>query len=550
MIFDSDEQAIQFVREHQKPSPFFVKARDESKELFALVDGLDFTEELIERIEHIESEDKKKAREKYSRSIKDLYGRLFQPITNVFNATGGVKKYEIENEEILRELITIISRIRGNKSLQKWIERTYIPLYHSDPNGLIFVEYLIRDGEIEDFKPTYKSVKKIRYYEQKGQLTEVVLFEPKILKGGNQQNSQSEKKLWRLVDDVRDRFILQQGEAYAAINEPIIIEGEEVVSFDHPFGEVPAIIISDISKIGSEFRISPMDRITDITKEYARDQSIKTLFKFLHGFPIHWRYVSFCKSCQGTGKTGGKVCTDCNGKGKIQKKDITDIVELEVPEKDQVKIDPIAGFISPDNETWSKYDEELKLLEQLSWKTHWGTFVKENTEQTATEIFVNVQPVIGKLNEYADAAEYVEWKITEWLANLLIPNKNKTESIASISYGRRYIIESLDTLLEKYIKAREAGAPAVILDRMLEEYITAKYQHDPDWLRKHLIKTEVEPYVHLTIEQVQTTYGEEEARKKGLFEQWWRSLTPQQMLEDNLIEAFDQWIEDQLSSDE
>lgn len=527
MIFETTEEIIAFVKEHQQVSDNFKTAREQHRELLALVEGDDFKKELIKRIEKIESLDKAESRKKHSRNIVDFYERLLNPISNVFSATGGSKKYELEGDQ-LTELLKKIANIRGGKSIEKFVQEKWIPLYHIDPNGIIFMEFFIKENE-ERIKPTYKSINTIRAYRHKGQLLEALLFEPKPL-------GVSGDLLWRLVDDIKEYAVVQRGDVFS-VNEEL--------TFEHPFGEVPGIIISDIVKINKDVRLSPIHRIVELSKEYARDQSIKTIYKFLHGFPIFWKYIATCKTCHGTGKTGDKSCTGCEGKGFYQKKDVTDVVTLPIPDKEDVKLAPdIAGFISPDLKTWDQYTLELELLERIAEQTHWGTFKEKKDNETATGRFIDTQPVINKLTMYSSSAEFIEWKITEWCANFLFPAKDKKESIAFISYGRRYIIEPPDVILDRYEKAKEQGDNTTILDRLLNEYVTAKYRSDPAWLRKELSKLEIEPYIHLTIEQVFEIFGREEAQRKGLFEKWWNTLSKEDLSKDSktLTEEFKKWF--------
>lgn len=532
MTFSNDQEAIDFIKASQTATTFFTAARKQSKELFSLVEGDGFLEELITRIEHLESEEKAKARKKYSRSIKDFYERLLQPINNVFSATGGSVKYDLSPEQ-QSTLLDHISKIRDEKSIQKWVENMWMPLYHTDPNGVVFMEYKV-DGDTNKTWPTYKSINSIRNYVLKGQMLDVILFEPKQLEDG--------KQLWRIVDDVMDRFFIQKGETFTLSKE---------LSFKHPFGTVPGFAISDLIKLGTRLRISPIYKITELTKEYARDQSFKSLYKFLHGNPIQWRYFTQCKKCAGVGKTGGSVCSDCSGKGELRKNDVTDQVKLEVPTKDQQMITPeIAGFISPDIETWTQYNNELEILEGYAHKTHWGsifTFESTSGGKTATEVVVsNIQPIINKLNMYADSAEWVEKQITELTANFLFPVKTKEKNIAQISYGRRYIIESPDAILEQYNKSKEKGDNNVILDRLFNEYLTAKYKNDLEWLRTHLLKAEIEPYLHESVEQINDIFGQIESQRKILFGKWWGTLEQKDFQKDSKVlkSEFDTWFDE------
>lgn len=526
MTFKDDEEALAFIKAHQTPPKYTLRAREEARELYALIEGDGFDQELINKIEHIESKEKALARKKYSRNIVDLYERLLLPISNVFSASGSNKTYNIDNDKILALFLSKIGNLRDNKSIQKYVESTWMPLYHTDPNGVIFMEYTtakeeVIDGKtvtigVDDVYPTYKSIYSIRAYKPKGQLLDVILFEPKkklIRDESGQATGQG--FLWRIVDDLMDRTFLQSGDSFRLFK-----------SFKHPFGQVPGIVNSDIVKLGThEFRISPIHKVKALTKEYARDQSIKTLYKFLQGYPIHWRYITECKSCQGTAKKGKSKCPDCDGKGFYMKKDVTDMVTLPTPKgADATKLAPdIAGFITPDLETWKQYNLELELLEALTTNTHWGTEkAQKGGNETATRAWIDVQPVMNRLNKYADVAEWVERQLTEWIARFYRPGN--TDQVASVHYGRRYIIESPDVILTKYNEAREKGSNNVILDRLYNEYLTAKFGNDPAWLRMELLKSEVEPYLHLGVDKVKEIFGFNEAQKKALFTEWWKTL--------------------------
>lgn len=539
MILD-DIKALQVLQKSQQTPEFILQSRKESKELFALVEGDDFLTELIERIEHIESTEKQEARKKYSRDIAHFYERLLRPVDNVYSATGGSKIYKIDDEEKKAKLLKKVSRARDGKSLQEWLKANWMPLYHTDPNGVVFIEYLgvdKTDGN-PDCWPTYKNIDWIRSYAPKGQLVDWILFEPKKLKIDGDVCD-----VWRLVDDVNDRWYKQNGEDFT------LIEG---LSFEHPFGQTPALINSDIEKLKGTHRLSPIDKVLELSKEYARDQSIKTLHKKYHGFATMWKYVDQCQKCQGAKKDdSGNICQECDGHGFYKNKDVTDFISLRIPEGDEQKLTPdIAGYITPPIEIWDKYDEEIKNLYEMAHETHWGTMIgiNDKIEKTATAAILNSQPMMDKLDTYSDVAEMMEAQITEWFANFIDESKKKDEKIASINYGRRFIIDPPDAILEKYQQAKEKGDNNVILDRLLNEYFTAKYRNDPEFLRVTLVKAEVEPYIHQTVEQVNTIFGRTEAQKKVLFEEWWSMLSIKDIKEktpEQLKSDFNAWFEAQ-----
>jgi hypothetical protein len=522
----SEDQIQKILKKNSKITPSWImEARDYRDTLFALIEGEDF-DKLLEKVEHIEGTKKAVARRKYARNVKDMFERLLRMTDNIYSATGGIKRYIGLSDSEKETLVKSLSNVRGGESLESWLENNWKQLYHLDPNGIIFLEYM----EGLDPYPTYKSIKSIRNYLQNGQKLEWLLFEPVELEDG--------VKEWRLVDDEKDYTIIQNGETFTI---------DEDDSFEHGFGKTPALVNSNINKIGyKNLRLSPVDKIIEIAKEYSRDLSIKTIYKFLQGFPKHWRYTAPCPDCHGTGKDGEDTCGTCNGTGETTRNDVTDEIRLAIPEADEVVLAPnVAGYITPDLETWDKFTEELQQLEDLMTLTHWGSIVNTEAVQTATETVIDTQPTIQRLNKYSDVAENMEKQLTEMIANHLFPNKDKGEQVASINYGRNFIIEALSTVLERYQSSKTAGDNATILDRQYQEYLLSKYKSDPVGLKIAMLKSKVEPYIHYTAEQVAELMGAEEGQKKVLFDDFWKTVTDYDQDAEKLQNDFLTWFERQ-----
>ena len=363
-------------------------------------------------------------------------------------------------------------------------------------------------------------------------MLDYVIFEPK---------KKLDRTFWRVVDDLTDRTFEQIGNDYVLIPE---------LTFEHPFGQVPALICSNIQLAGEEEKLSAIDGIIDIAKEYARDQSFLTLYKIYKANPIFWKYVQYCGDCSGTGKIGEESCDSCNGHGKmVSKNDVTDVVELPIPDdRDSPVIAPnIAGFISPDLDVWTQYAKELNDLEEKMYRTHWGTSFGiqnlSNVEKTATEIIYNKQPLENQLNKYADFVEYVEWKLSEWILNFYDTTKNRNESRITISLGRRYIIESYDVLLLRYETAVKAEDNSIILDKLFAEYLGAKYRNNPIDLQISLLKASVEPYLHLSLKSTLEIFGNVEAQRKALFQSWWQTVTDYGKSSEQLRAEYNTWFE-------
>ncbi len=530
MAKTDEEIKVLFIK-HQSPKDWVVKARDNHKLLKALVTGEDFSEMLIEHIEKIEGEARKLARKKYSKDIRSLFSRITRKRTLVFEADGASEDTKL-SETQQKQVNEYIQNFKGGKSLMGYIQDSlFKTLLDTDPNGLIFVEYV----GTEKIYPTYKSINDIRFYKSNGQQVDYVIFEPKKTPDGI---------YWRYVDELRDVTMLQAGaDGFQVIEER---------TFTHPFGKVPAFIISPFVQIGTELRLSLINDIIPDAEEYARDKSLLTIYKFLNGSPLHWRYYQDCKVCNGTGKANKtESCGVCSGTGSLGKNDVTDLLELPLPRStDDIKVAPdLAGFIQPDLETWTKYEETLdkseERMESVLWTTEYNKDKGKN--ETATGKFIDQQPIVAQLNSLANIAEWSYNFLYNLVINWALPMVEKDKYTYQYSFGRRFIIESYDSLIEKYTKGCESGINSTILDNYMYQIIVSQFKTNRKLMREMLLKASIEPYIHYSIEQVNTIFGVDEAQKKVLFQQFWQDANKEQTKE-QLINKFKEYYEQNRSS--
>lgn len=511
----TNEEIIELIKSRETLPAWVSEARAKNKELNALVYGKDFHELLINNIEKIESADRAKARKKYSIDVRDLFSRVMEPRQNVFSADGAAEYWSDEVPNATKtEIKEVLQDFKGGKSIDEYLAKYLFRFSDVDPNGLIFLEYKTNErGELQKVYPTYKCIQDVQDYDSDGLMVKWVLFSPM---------TKNNKKYWRYVDEARD-VIIEDNNGFKIVEE-----------FDkiNDFGVVPAVILSDVEEIGTQKRLSWLFFIEELSKKYARDRSVKTLYEFLQGFPKHWRYDSFDNSRRNLQRDNSDSPTDkSNERGQSMKPDVTDDIVLPPPvdkEYDAIIAPNIAGYISPDLETLKHMGEEGKHLEQIIEFTMWGTHKsKEGGNETATGRFIDVQPLQNKLHVFADFAQNVHNLLAYYVAKLMYRQEVEGNEIMGIymkSYGRRFIIEGPDVLLDKYNEARKSGAPSVILDRILNEWISSKYKHSPEMRRKETLKSQVEPYVHMSIEQVFQAFGVNGVERKELFNFWWMNF--------------------------
>lgn len=501
MVFKDELAVIDAIKKYPKAPQWVIDARATHKELKALVTGENFTELLIKKFEKIESSDRAVARKKYSKDIRDVFNRIYQPRINVFSASGGSVNDNFTSKVKKEKYLEFARDYKGQKTIKQYLAEYFFDLADTDPNGLIFTEYI----EDKDIYPTYKSIDDIRVYESDGQLCEFIIFEPVEWFIGVQAVQK-----WRVVDDKKEYCIIQRGEDYSLFEDG---------TFDHPFGIVPAVILSGNQKTGSEIRISNLFPIVALAEEYAIGKSRYTIYDVQCGFPDRWRYEKTCRTCHGTGKDGdGGTCTTCNGFVR----DVTDVNVIEFPREDDPIVTPnISGFVSPDLEWLVWKENQLEKQEDKMDATAWGTKrVTTATNETATGRFIDVQPVMNRLSEYSNNVEWVHNQLSIFIQSW-IDNAQVTENQFYFAYGDRFIIESQDVIIDRYSKSRKDGDNIVILDKALDEVLLAKYQNNPQALELAQKKRNVEPYVHNSIKEVFDFFGSRESAKKVLFVTFW-----------------------------
>jgi len=492
--------------------PSWVKdAEIEHKRLNVHFNGKN-TAEYLTVIDTIENANQLALRQKFLTTNRHLFVNLQRPIDKVFSAKGGGNIYNLNTTPKEKKLTDKLKDIRHGKAIRRWIKDIQANKYYTDAAGLVFFEWNDRKTY-----PTMKSISSIQNYDSDGRALEWLLFRPEqeVVNGEATGN-----KLYRFVDDVNDYLIKEAGESYT------IIEDE---TYKNPFGKVPAIINSDIMNSDLTYNESPFEIIVSLADHYLRTGSIKNLNEFLHGYPIFWRYLTDCKTCKGTGFINGEECPKCSGSGKNLSKDITDIIQVERPEAGEPVLAPdLAGYVTPDIASWQEMRTEQESIMSLCELTLWGSKMnKDVNNETATAAFLNIQPVNDRLNMFSDAFEDMEKKMTDLIGIFYL----KTYEGSSISYGRRYLVESPEAIWNKYEKARGEGVNKIALDYLLLQFYQSEYSNDIESLAIVQKGIKLEPFVHKTDEElIALPVMDEDKKAKIYFNEWFKTVDTMDIL--------------------
>lgn len=486
---------------------------------------------------YFEDQQKKNMRQMYARSNKDIMGRLHRPIDKIFRAKGGSVVYDLPQNSI-QEFAGYINEIRNGQSLRKWIQMVALPAFEIDPMGLIFMEIESqRDqkGKLQPY-PTYKSTKDIYSYKPNGRKLEWVIFNVSIeaakdfLNTGAPEGSSSANVIdnerlqqlkdnqstwYRVIDYTQDRLIEYNNST-----------ATEVIAqtLKNYFGKVPALIISDIVSFNKEMFLSPDDLIVELMNDYLTDCSVFNIWKKLYGFPKQWRIRSLCSSCQGHGKVQGRECPDCNGTTYAMTATPRDETIVPMPEDGGKLPNAFAGYVTPDIAGADMMTGEMRRLFEMAFETQWGTQPVQRTsgpspDKTATEAVMDVQALNERLHDYREWGQGAETFIINLCGDVMYGAAYKG---VSNNWGNRFIVEGPDTIYDKYSNARSKGAPQATLDGLLRDYYESYYANDNINLQKSLKLMQVEPWTHLTIQQVQLLSAATQQDKvmKTYFSEW------------------------------
>ena len=268
---------------------------------------------------------------------------------------------------------------------------------------------------------------------------------------------------------------------------------------------------------------------------YLLKNSVKQIHEFLHAYPIYWRYVHQCKECEGFGTVnndnGLEACPRCNGKGIIlTKKDVSNVVDVFVPEEGDPTITPPAGYVTPPIEIIESMREELRDLWSQITFSHWGIVDIINdpanpVDKTATQIITDLQPVINRLNNYTDEVQKHHNALLNIILKIMFPGTSDKYRVF-YAYGRGYVIETADTAMDRYIKAKKEGVSQEVLNNYLVNYYASAFRTDEVSFERAVKMMKVEPFIHYTNTLVQGFMFVSDADKKAklYYNEWKMSL--------------------------
>ncbi len=535
----------------------------------------------LEKLDSYETEAQKLLREKLAKSNRSNFSFILRPTDKIFTAKGGAVNYNLPQKAV-KVIKERTSDIADGLDIKKYLKKKVKKEYIIDPNGVLFVD-IDNEGNVETHViPTNE----ILWYEAKGNRVDAIIFEfyekredklsflKTFCDEKNADHSTPfpngyflEKKYYRVIDSKSDRIFVREKKT---INSEIVVDDvheEPNSSISNYFGFVPALILGDEKDIDTGLFESIIEDLLDDADILLRRMSVLNVHELAQLYPRYWAYAQSCTKCEGEGIIPGKAisgtdpvqyedsttCSSCGGTGHKTRTNPSDEVVVPLPQDGDPILDKIMGYESPDLETAKFYDAVIKSQREEMFRAMWGTtYEVGGKRETATGRFLDAQPVNDRLGDMS----YTFAKMHKFLLDcygIVILRNNKYES--SVTYGRRYVFEGPDDILDKYKEVSDTSVSDLTKMDLQQRYFEAEYQDDPIQLVKRKKFMRVEPFPTLTCEKVLSIpeIPEKEKLKKLYFGEWSNSITDQEAVflnEDQLKESLANYIKDKTLQNE
>lgn len=184
-------------------------------------------------------------------------------------------------------------------------------------------------------------------------------------------------------------------------------------------------------------------------------------------------------------------------------------VEIPIPNEEQGQADlrnPVQLLAVDRNALDYNVDEEKRLREEIITAVVGQDEIVTNrdafNEQQVQANFENVTTVLSRIKKGFESAQ-------QWVDGTICHLRYGRYFIsAKINYGTEFFLYSTDELRKRYKAAKEAGASESELDMMQRQIIETEYRNDPIQLRRMLILADLEPFRHLSREEVSELFGQ------------------------------------------
>jgi len=512
----SDSQIKELIRSPKnKVLIDYLISMKKEHELHLAGHGLD---EFLTTVDGVEDKDYIRVKKKLSNTITvKAFEKVLRPKDKIQSAKGGTVIYEFgqdsdkKKEIILKETVKNLN-FRGY-GLQDFINQIWLDYgIWIDPMAITLVGKVYEDivtesgiykQETDRFKLEYISP----YERLNGKIfqnfhdIDYHSFDSinyLILKLGENKDHD---KLFRIIDEEKDVIYIWK-------NNTEIIEQVEASLILHGFGKVPGVFNSNKvdKKTENKSYTSYCAEAMIIAKDYLNDYTDFRIYKKKLGIPRFWELKTKCKNCGGSGQVsnseeGGKRmidCPICHGSGEGLQRNLTDVMQLDVLDKETQNNVPPFGAVTIPVDIQKQLLLELDALEFDLAEIVWGqgsAVSKERTDTTAFEVSVRNEGKIDKLRRIEQN------RVAFKRAIISLIGKRSFDDFGGviISPNEQFIMLSPTENRALYLESKKGLASDPQLDKIWDDYLVSEYENNPIELERQRKIKLLTPLFHYTI---------------------------------------------------
>ena len=331
---------------------------------------------------------------------------------------------------------------------------------------------------------------------------------------------------WIMFRQDGDKIAVIDDASYRIFNSKDDTIGELESEAAHDLGYCPARFFwnEPVSLDKPDIKESPVTKELDRLDWYLFFAISKRQLDTYGNYPIYWGYEQSCdfqNDETGDYCDGGYLkdkqghwhydsngllmpCPVCSQKRLVG---AGSYIEVPVPHVDEGQPDlgqPV-GMLAVDSESLKYNQEEEKRL-----RTDLITAIVGTNEEITTRDALNEQQIKANFESQSTVLKRVKKGFEE--AQKFVDDTccrlryGKAFLSSSINYGTEFYLFASDELRERYKKAKEAGMSEADLDALLQQIIETEYRHNPQMMQRMIILSDLEPYRHLTRNEVQGLY--------------------------------------------
>ena len=302
--------------------------------------------------------------------------------------------------------------------------------------------------------------------------------------------------------------------------------GELLVESPHDLGYCPARFFwtEPLSLKEPDIKQSPLTKQLEALDWFLFYHISKRHLDLYGSYPI---YSGYEQSCDFSNAENGDYCDGGFLKDKqgFYRLDAAGLL-LRCPKCGESRINGVGSFVEipiPDGDKQPDLRNPVQMLtvdrgsldynveEEERLKNNIITSIVGTNEEITTRDALNEQQVLANfesqstiLNRIKKGFEAAQQFVDETVCRLRYGSLFVS---AKVNYGTEFYLSNATELRERYKVAKESGASEAELDAMQNQILETEYRNNPTQLQRMLILSELEPYRHLTRNEVLDLYG-------------------------------------------